>query len=94
MTDNVLTTSLELANIEIAKLKEQIAEQQKIIQTLNAGIGCATTLESVRVLDEREPVCWRSWNESDFFGYWDTREEALLNCVDDFEPAPLYRSQS
>ncbi len=80
--------------IQQEKLKAQITEQQRIIETLNAGIGCATTLESARVLDERKPVVWQSWNESDFFGYWDTREEAELNSAHDFEPVPLYRSQS
>lgn len=41
---------------EIERLTAAIEEQRRIIETLNDGIGCTTTLESIRVLDERDEL--------------------------------------
>ncbi len=54
----------------------------------------AEVMPSSPQLASLKPVVWQSWNESEGFGYWGTRAEADINCVDDFEPVPLYRSQS
>jgi len=39
---------------------------------------------------EQEPVVWRSWNEKDGFGFWDTKHEAESWCDPDFDSEPLY----
>ena len=36
-----------------------------------------------------EPVVWRSWNDRAGYGYWPTRDEAELNCAEEFEPEAL-----
>jgi len=39
---------------------------------------------------EQEPVAWRSWNDKDKFGFWDTKSEAESWCDLDFDSEPLY----
>ena len=39
---------------------------------------------------EQEPVAWRSWNDKDKFGFWDTKAEAESWCDLDFDSEPLY----
>jgi hypothetical protein len=39
---------------------------------------------------EQEPVAWRSWNDKDTFGFWDTQAEAESWCDLDFDSEPLY----
>ena len=41
---------------------------------------------------EQEPVAWRSWNDKDKFGFWDTKAEAESWCDLDFDSEPLYTS--
>ena len=33
---------------------------------------------------EQEPVAWRSWNDKDGYGFWDTKAEANSYCDLDF----------
>jgi len=40
--------------------------------------------------DKQEPVAWRSWNDKDGFGFWDTKNEAESWCDLDFDSEPLY----
>lgn len=37
-----------------------------------------------------EAVAWRSWSDFLGYGYWDTKEEAAMHSVSDYEPEPLY----
>ena len=39
---------------------------------------------------DQEPVAWRSWNDKDKFGFWDTKAEAESWCDLDFDSEPLY----
>ena len=43
-----------------------------------------------RTLPQQEPVAWRSWNDKDKFGFWDTKAEAESWCDLDFDSEPLY----
>lgn len=40
----------------------------------------------------QEPVAWRSWNDHDGYGFWDTKHEAEPWCAPDFFAEPLYTS--
>jgi len=40
--------------------------------------------------EKQEPVAWRSWNDKDGFGFWDTKSEAESWCDPDFDSEPLY----
>ena len=42
---------------------------------------------------EPPPVIWQSWSDKYGYGYWDTKDEALLNSAEDFEPVPRYKRQ-
>lgn len=37
-----------------------------------------------------EAVAWRSWSDFLGYGYWDTKEEAAMHSVADYQPEPLY----
>ena len=36
-----------------------------------------------------DPVVWRSWNDHDGYGFWDTKQEAEPWCAPDFVAEPL-----
>ena len=42
---------------------------------------------------EPEPVAWRSWHDTYGVGYWDTFDEAELNCTEDAVPEPLFTKE-
>ena len=42
---------------------------------------------------EPEPVAWRSWHDTYGVGYWDTFDEAELNCAEDAVPEPLFTKE-
>ena len=41
---------------------------------------------------QQEPVAWRSWNDHDGYGFWETKQEAEPWCAPDFFAEPLYTS--
>lgn len=41
---------------------------------------------------QQEPVAWRSWNDHDGYGFWETKHEAEPWCAPDFFAEPLYTS--
>jgi len=74
------TCGADKSNVEIdaaiAALQEAIAEAEK--------------QELVILAEEQEPVAWRSWNDKDKFGFWDTKAESESWCDLDFDSEPLY----
>ena len=43
---------------------------------------------------EPEPVAWRSWHDTYGVGYWDTFDEAELNCAEDAVPEALFTKET
>ena len=49
-----------------------------------------TAIRAELAKPEPKPETWRSWHDTYGVGYWDTRDEADLNCAQDAAPEPLY----
>jgi hypothetical protein len=47
-----------------------------------------------RKVVEQEPVAWRSWNDHDGYGFWETKQEAEPWCAPDFFAEPIYTNPS
>lgn len=50
-------------------------------------------LEGEIAKPEPVPVAWRSWHDTYGVGYWDTFDEAELNCAEDAVPEPLFTKE-
>ena len=57
------------------------AEIHEVIASLRQAIAAAK---------KQKPVAWRSWNDKDGYGFWDTKAEANSYCDLDCEAEPLY----
>ena len=54
-------------------------------------VGAINALrQAIADAEKQEPVAWRSWNDKDKFGFWDTKAEAESWCDLDFDSEPLY----
>jgi len=53
------------------------------------AIRAALTRYGAQPAASETPVVWRSWKDGIGYGFWDTKAEAELNSVDDFEPEAL-----
>lgn len=43
---------------------------------------------------EPVPEAWRSWHDTYGVGYWDTFDEAELNCAEDAVPEALFTKET
>jgi hypothetical protein len=87
---------------EALKLGLQLVETAEYLATDSAVCGnyvkeeraliqqSKIAFEKALAQPEQEPVAWRSWNEKDGFGFWDTKHEAESWCDPDFDSEPLY----
>ena len=59
-----------------------------------AGFHAGKNKDAPQPEPNQEPVAWRSWNDKDKFGFWDTKAEAESWCDLDFDSEPLYTAPS
>ena len=84
----------EDCNKPITAIKEALAQPEQESDDLTiaymAGLYDGKNKYAPQRQPEQEPVAWRSWNDKDKFGFWDTKAEAESWCDLDFDSEPLY----
>ena len=76
------------SNVIADKLHSDAVDLAKLVRK-----DCNKPIDAIRkalAQPEQEPVAWRSWNDKDGYGFWDTKAEANSYCDLDCEAEPLY----